>query len=274
MSKPYKFGLIGAPVAHSQSPVMHQAGFSVLGIEATYELRQVPTNRPELVEVEMRLLASRGGGNVTVPHKAAAARALDRPTETVTALGACNCFWEAEPGILAGDNTDVVGIRRSLETRLRNHRPRHVLILGAGGAAAAAGLAAGQLGASDVHIVNRTPGRARLLVERLAAAGVNASVLEERPSAEYEVIINATSLGLHEGDALPLSFEGVSTSLVLDLVYGLQRTAWTRMADAAGIDWIDGREVLLNQAVACYPLWFGTEAPIEHMRSALFDEVR
>lgn len=274
MSKHTTFGLIGDPVSHSMSPVMHLAGFSALGIEAQFVLCQIPADRPELVEAEMRRLASAGGGNVTVPHKMAAAQALDRPTKSVTSLGACNCFWEPEPGILAGDNTDVYGIQRSLENRLATHLPRQVLVLGAGGAAAAAGLAAAQLGASAVHVFNRTPGRARILVNRLQAAGVTASVVEGSPSGEYDVVINATPLGLHEGDPLPVTFDCVSPGLVLDLVYGMRQTEWTRVAEAAEIEWIDGREVLLHQGAACYPLWFGTEAPLESMRRALFDEVR
>lgn len=272
MTERREFGLIGDPLAHSLSPMMHRAGFSAIGAEAVYGLCPVPADRPEMVESEMRRLAANGGGNVTVPHKLAAARALDRPTETVTTLGACNCFWEAEPGILAGDNTDVVGIRRSLEHRLTTRRPERVLILGAGGAAAAAALAASELGASAILMVNRTRERARVLAEKLQEAGVSIAVIDDAPSGEYDVIINATSIGLREEDTLPLSFVRVSAGLILDLVYGRRQTKWTRAAENAGIAWIDGREVLLRQGAACYPLWFGREAPVKAMRCALFDE--
>lgn len=270
MSKRQTFGLIGNPVAHSLSPIMHRAGFNGIGIEATYELIRVPSPLSEGVESAMRRLASAGGGNVTLPHKAAAARALDTATETVRALGACNCFWEAEPGVLAGGNTDVPGIRRALEDRLATRRPAQVLILGAGGAAAAAGLAVAELGASKVLIFNRTVEKARVLVDRLEQTGVSAAVEDENPSGRYDVVINATSLGLNRDDPLPLSFDQVTPSLILDLVYLREQTAWIRVADACGIDWIDGREVLLQQGAACYPLWFGVEAPLEAMRSALF----
>lgn len=272
MIRQRRLGLIGDPVAHSMSPIMHRAGFSALGIEAVYELCPVTADHPEMVEAEMRRLAVTGGGNITVPHKASAARALDRPSETVTALGACNCFWEVEPGILAGDNTDVFGIRETIGNRLTTRRLERVLILGAGGAAAAAGLAMRNMGASEVLILNRTLERAHRLVERLEVAGVPASVMEEAPSGEYDLVINATSLGLNETDPLPLDFDRVSPTLILDLVYGQRQTAWTRVADAVGVDWIDGREVLLQQGAACYPLWFGMEGPVEAMRCALFGE--
>jgi len=266
------FGLIGDPVAHSLSPVMHRAGFAALGIQAVYDLRKVPAQRADLVEAEMRRLASTGGGNVTVPHKAAAARALDEPSDVVTTLGACNCFWQTENGTLAGDNTDVFGIRHALENRLPDQRPERVLILGAGGAAAAAGLAAGALGAVEVLICNRTVDRAHVLTERLKGANISASVTSSPPEGVYDVVINATSLGLHPGDPLPLSFDRVAPLLVLDLVYGQKRTAWIKAADDREIDWIDGREVLLHQGAACYPLWFGLKAPMQEMRSALFGE--
>lgn len=272
MAEPLEFGLIGDPLVHSLSPVMHRAGFSALGLAASYELCRVPKELPDVVETEMRRLASMGGGNVTVPHKAVAARVLDEPTEIVTALEACNCFWEAEPGVLAGDNTDVSGIRKALEDRLANRRPETVLILGAGGAAAAAGVAAAQLGASEVRICNRTSGRAVALAERLEMTGVPASALEGPPSGDYDIVINATPLGIRESDPLPMSFDQASAALVLDLVYGRRQTIWTRAAAAAGIEWVDGREVLLLQGAACYPLWLGVAAPVEPMRRAVFRE--
>ncbi len=272
MADQLTFGLIGEPLDHSLSPVMHRAGFSALGIAASYELCRVPNDRPDLVETEMRKLASMGGGNVTVPHKAVAACVLDRPTKIVTALGACNCFWEVKPGVLAGDNTDVSGIRQALEDRLENRRPENVLILGAGGAAAAAGVAAAQLGNPDVRIRNRTFERAVALAERLEEIGVRVSAMEGPPSGDYDVVINATPLGIRESDPLPMSFDRAAASLVLDLVYGRRQTAWTQAAAAAGIEWVDGREVLLLQGMACYPLWLGVEAPVEPMRRAVFCE--
>jgi len=265
------FGLIGDPVDHSLSPAMHRAGFAALGVTASYALVRVPAEESASVETEMRRLASSGGGNVTVPHKAVAARALDRPSETVASLGACNCFWGDRGGAVAGDNTDVEGIRMALSARL-SRPPVRVLILGAGGSAAAAGLAVLELGASSVSICNRTQKRAQDLAINLAGRGVPVSELRGTPSGDYDVVINATSLGLRDGDPLPARFDRLSAALVLDLVYGPRRTAWTLAAEAAGSGWVDGREVLLHQGAACYPHWFGAEAPVPAMRSALFGD--
>jgi len=264
------FGLIGDPVAHSLSPAMHRAGFAAIGASASYDLVRVPADEPAAVGIEMRRLAAGGGGNVTVPHKRVAALAVDHPSATVTALGSCNCFWEMEAGIVAGDNTDVTGICRSLDAHLAGRPPGRVLVLGAGGAAGAAALSVALLGASKVLIANRTGERARDLATRLQTIDVAVECLDGSPTGVFDLIINATSLGLRDEDPLPAGFDRLSVGLILDLVYGHQRTAWLLAADAAGIECIDGREVLLQQGAACYPHWFGVEAPLDAMRSALY----
>jgi shikimate dehydrogenase len=274
MSRPMNeglvFGLIGDPVNHSLSPAMHRAAFAALGISARYELRRVPTDAPGEVDGEMRKLAALGGGNVTVPHKAAAADSLDEASDTVRSLGACNCFWESSPGVLAGENTDVPGILQVLQ--MREVGRERALVLGAGGAAAAVCLALSELGVSSIVVSNRTTGRARDLAGRLARAGVAVDVLEEAPVGSWDVAINATSLGLRVTDPLPLGFDRCTPEWVLDLVYSGQPTRWTVAAEQAGLSWIDGREVLLAQGAACYEFWLGIEAPVGVMRRALFGD--
>lgn len=270
MNEGLVFGLIGDPVDHSLSPAMHRAAFAALGIPARYELCPVPADAPGEVSREMRRLASRGGGNVTVPHKAVAANSLDEASETVRRLGACNCFWETSRGVVAGANTDVAGIRRVLETRGVGRE--RGLILGAGGAAAAACLALSELGVSLVVVSNRTTARARDLAARLARAGVAVAVTEEPPVGSWDVAINATSLGLRGTDPLPLGFDRCAPECVLDLVYSHEPTRWTVAAGEAGLSWIDGREVLVEQGAACYEFWLGIEAPVGVMRSALFGD--
>lgn len=248
---------------------MHEAGFAALGLDAAYRLHRVPADDPGAVGAAMRALEG-GGGNVTVPHKAAAAAALDEASEAVTATGACNCFWFTGDGRLAGDNTDVEGIATVLADRLPGDPPGRVLVLGAGGAAAAAGIAAARRGAGTVIVSNRTASRAATLVDRLRANGVAAMTAEWPAIAEADVVINATSLGLRDDDSLPAEFGAQPPRLVIDLVYGEAGTAWTRHAAANGIEAVDGLEILLWQGAACYPRWFGVDAPLEVLRTALF----
>lgn len=278
---PSRLGVIGDPVEHSLSPRMHAAGFKALGLEAEYITMRVPAAEGASVETAMRELAATGGGNVTLPHKGRAALALDEMTDAVRETGACNCFWETSAGQLAGDNTDVTGIAEVLKGLLGGRETGQVLILGAGGAAAAAAVAADRLGASAVRIANRTPVRAARLAARLQRNG-RAARPEPWPAAgTCDVVINATSLGLAAGDPLPASFDRVTARLALDLVYARESvegtdddapaggTSWTRAATARGIPASDGLEVLVRQGAACYPRWFGLEAPIEVLRQAL-----
>lgn len=278
---PGRFGVIGDPVEHSLSPRMHAAGFAVLGVEAEYVRMRVPTTEGASVEAAMRELAATGGGNVTLPHKGRAALALEEMTDAVRETGACNCFWETDAGRLAGDNTDVTGIAEVLEGLLGGRPPGKVLVLGAGGAAAAAAVAADRVGASAVGIANRTPARAARLAARLQRNGREARPEPWPAAGACDVVINATSLGLAANDPLPASFERVTARLALDLVYARESlegaddddfsggTSWTRAATARGISAADGLEVLVRQGAACYPRWFGVAAPIEALRQAV-----
>lgn len=269
-----RFGLIGDPVDHSLSPRMHTAGFAAIGVDAEYVLVRIPADAPDAVERQMRRLADLGGGNVTLPHKRTAARALERSSEAVRATGACNCFWLDDEGRLAGDNTDVPAIRRVLEELAGGRTPADVLVLGAGGAGAAAALAAARLGARLVRIANRTPARADRLAARLAELGFPARAEAWPAAGTCDLVVNATSLGLRPSDPPPASFDRLIARAALDLVYGAPAdrdaagesrsgTSWTRAAAARGIPATDGLEVLLRQGGACYPRWFGVEAPID-----------
>lgn len=270
MSDRLTFGLIGDPVAHSLSPAMHRAAFSALGIQATYELCRVPAGEEGAVASEMRRLGTLGGGNVTVPHKGAAARIVDQPSATVSSLEACNCFWESDSGALVGENTDVTGIRRVLESH--DVGRGRALVLGAGGAAAAACLALSEMRVETMMVRNRTGERATRLAARLARLGIAVEVVDGTPAGEVDVAINATSLGLRPADALPLEFDRCQPEWVLDLVYSREPTRWIASADGSGVNPIDGREVLLEQGAACYEYWLGVNAPKEAMRGALFGD--
>ena len=275
-----RLGVIGDPVEHSLSPRMHAAGFAALGIEAEYVTMRVPAAEGASVEAAMRDLAATGGGNVTLPHKGRAALALDEMTDVVRETGACNCFWVTDAGVLAGDNTDVTGIAGVLKDLLGGREPGEVLVLGAGGAAAATAVAAGRLGAPVLRIANRTPVRAVRLAARLRKQGLDARPEPWPAAGTCDVVVNATSLGLAENDPPPASFDRVTARLALDLVYtpasderpsdhDAGGTRWTRAANARGIRAIDGLEVLVLQGAACYPRWFGLEAPLEALRRAV-----
>ena len=259
------FGLIGDPVAHSLSPAMHRAAFRELTLEAEYVPVRISAEAPMLVAGAMRRLAASGGGmgggNVTLPHKSAAARALDLWTEAVGRTGACNCFWQDEEGRLRGDNTDAEAIRKVLEsTRGLDPGGASILLLGAGGAAAAAIDGALRAGAASICVKNRDRGRAAELVERFPSGQVR--LFEAGVSdADFDLVIQATSLGMDPEDPLPYTFSGRAPAHALDLVYRPGGTRWMAHARQHGADAEDGTRVLLEQGVLSLERWLGIAVP-------------
>ncbi|HEU4587302.1 MAG TPA: shikimate dehydrogenase [Gemmatimonadales bacterium] len=254
------FALLGEPVAHSLSPVMHNAAFLALGIEATY----VPLRcRADDVPALIRALAyAGGGGNVTVPHKEVAARAVEQLAEPAQRLGACNTFW-GDGGATMGDLTDVGGFLEALD-RL-DPPDAGWLIAGTGGAARAVIGAARERGA-PVAVRSRDASRRMAFEAWAASCGVTIV-----PPAECGVLVNATPLGLHPGDALPIAPDDVPGARVaIDLVYARGETAWVKALRQRGLRAADGRAMLVAQGAAAFERWFpATPAPREVMRAAV-----
>lgn len=283
MTPPRLYLLLGSPVGHSLSPALHAAAFAALGEHAVYAPLET---RGGEVEAVMRAAARRGGGNVTLPHKERAAAAVERGSEAVEATGACNCFWGETDGTLAGDNTDVEGFLEAV-SGLRpgaggEDRPGlrgcRVLLLGAGGAARAVLHALDRGGAARVDVLNRTTRRAERIVERVAGEGLDAGALggPDETEGRYDLVVNATSLGLEPDDPLPLDLEGMEAGAAFDLVYGTEGTRWTRHARRLGIPARDGVGMLIGQAAASLRRWLDRELPVgvaEAMREAARSEL-
>lgn len=254
------FAVLGDPVSHSLSPAMHTAAFRVLGVDAEYvALRCTPEEVPAL----MRLLARNGGGgNVTVPHKAVAASTLDQARPLVQSLAACNTFW-GDNGALVGDNTDVAGVLRSVESLDVPDGPW--LVLGTGGSARAVAQAAAELGAA-IAVRSRDPARAGAFTKWAASIGAVPA-----PADSAVLVVNTTPLGLSERDPLPVELSGAPSAVaVLDLVYAPGGTALTRAATRAGLRATDGRTMLVAQGAAAFERWFPSlRAPIDAMQAAV-----
>ena len=289
-----RFALLGDPVRHSISPAMHRAAFEVLALDAEYVARRTA---PGEVGRVMRS-ADLAGGNVTLPHKLRAARALARASAAARATGACNCWWRRADGELAGDNTDVGGLQGALARLGFRPRGARVLLLGAGGAARAAVHALLEGGASSVEVLNRTPARTRALRDRVLAHAVSADhaadarhsthanraadtvrvVAVPDAGAVYDLVLNSTSLGLAAGDPLPLELERsadrVRFRAAFDMVYAAGETAWIRHARALGIRAAGGLDMLVGQAALSLERWFpGRTAPFDAMREAAVAEL-
>ena len=265
------YAVLGDPVAHSLSPVIHNAAFRAAGRDAVYVARLVDAD--ECGEVLRALALAGGGGNVTLPHKELVVPFLDRCTPAVSATGACNTFWE-EDGEVWGDNTDVegfIGSWRSALSGLENamRDPPSVLVLGAGGAARA--VLFGLLDSvAELRILlwNRTTRKAQRLVRYFDDPRVR--IVSDWRTAAPDVVVNATSAGLY-GSGMPIDLEGLAGGplALIDLVYAREDTPLCRAAKDLSIAVTDGRDMLVRQAAASQLRWFGERPRLEVMRLAL-----
>jgi len=258
------YALLGNPVSHSLSPALHNAAFHAAGVDAVYVALQCAA---EHVGPMMRTLAGAGGGgNVTVPHKTVAA-SFAEPGSVVAAIGAANVFASVDDTLLIG-NGDVEGVTGSV-TKL-GIAATTWLVIGTGGSARAIAIAAREAGAA-LAVISRSPERASAFRVWAASAGVAPA---EVPEAT--LVLNATPLGLAAGDASPIAPAALpSVRGAIDLTYrSIGTTAWCEEWSARGIPAIDGREMLLIQAVASWRHWFsGVEAPIPVMRAVLHGQL-
>lgn len=264
------FALLGDPVKHSLSPLVQNAAAQAEGVDGVYvALRTSAEDLPGFIR---GLSRSGGGGNITLPLKEKAPSVLDVPLDAVRRTGACNTFWLRD-GKIVGDNTDVEGFRRALKGFLGPGAPQgqRVLLLGAGGAARAVLVALLDDGVKEVCVVNRSAERARSMARRIGGARVRVlDAPREWQDQDFDLVVNATSLGLGAHDPLPIQLDRLARAgAVMDLVYGQLGTPFLRHAEGLGIRATDGREMLVQQAAAAFELWWDRPAPLDVMRSAL-----
>jgi shikimate dehydrogenase len=266
--------LIGHPVEHSLSPAMHNAAFAADGLDYVYVALDV---EPEDLSPAVRGAAALGfwGFNVTMPHKRAILPLLDDMDDGARISGAVNTVV-VEDSTLRGYNTDGGGMVMACGEAGIELSDRRVLLLGAGGAAAAIALAFGGEGVGELHIVNRHQENALVLRDKLRGAGLNK--IEAHPYAalgdvahDAEIIVNATPLGMKDGDPLPLPVEYLERGrTVCDAVYRPGReTALVREARERGARVVTGERMLLYQGVLAQQLWTGREPNVEAMDAAI-----
>lgn len=255
------FAVLGDPIAHSLSPRMQNAAFGAAGLDAVYvALACTAEVLPALMDT---LVANGGGGNVTIPHKAAAATVAGQHDERVAALGVANVFGAGDDDVRLG-NTDVDGVLAALD---RLEAPATAwYLLGTGGSARAVVGAARERGAR-IAVRSRAPGRAEAFLAWCATLGV-----EVAQAGECEVAVNATPLGLAGSEGLPLdAAQFPNLRVALDLTYLANGpTRWVEACRARGLQADDGKYALLVQGAASWPFWFpGVTAPVAIMQAAL-----
>ena len=253
--------VMGHPIAHSRSPMIHGYWLKTLGIEGAYELKDLT---PDEFVPFISNLAANGyvGGNVTVPHKEAAYRTVSARDAASEAVGAVNTLW-LEGGKLMGGNSDVHGFIANLDDRAPgwNVPGCRAVVLGAGGASRSAVYAFRKRGI-EVHVVNRTLARAQELAQRFGASAYGWNDLAKLlPRAD--VLVNCTSLGMNGKEALQVDLGPLNRSAVVyDIVYVPLETALLAQARQRGHRTVDGLGMLLQQAGFGFRKWFGGDPKV------------
>lgn len=270
-------GVTGWPVAHSLSPPMHNAALHRASIDCVYAAFPIA---PEDFETAVRGLAASGllGLNCTIPHKHAAFQICDTTSKEAAFLQAVNTLHFRE-GKIYGGNTDVEGYVESLRHEGRfDPTGKRVAQIGAGGAGKAMALGILKAGAAELTLINRSLDKARQLADELQrlfpAAVIRATASRDAPEAglgEADLVSNATSLGLHEADALPCDPAGLGEhTLVFDAIYRRTgETPWLEAAKARGLATVGGRGMLVRQGAASLRIWLGIEPDLDSMFQAL-----
>ena len=253
-------GLLGWPVAHSRSPVIHNHWLAHYGIPGRYVLFPVP---PEKLEPAVRGIATLGlrGCNVTTPHKQAIFPLLDRVDDLARRIGAVNTVVVEKDGTLTGFNNDGNGFIQSLMDVDPQWRPDTgpIAVLGAGGAARAVVASLAAQGAKEIRLTNRTQDKAKEIADAVGGV-VKVLAWEERADAldGIAMLANATSLGMAGKPPLEISLDRLpKRALVGDLIYIPTETPLLAAARARGNVTVNGLGLLLNQARPAFNAWFG-----------------
>lgn len=274
-----KFGLLGHPVGHSMSPIMHERAYEQLDLEASYQAYDVA---PEKLEEAIQRMRKEGiaGFNVTIPHKVAVMDFLDEIDEEAKQIGAVNTILNQD-GILTGYNTDGRGYIQSLRSLVGDLKKHRVLVLGAGGAARAVVAVLLQHDPQSIVIANRTEEKAETLINlfthttevdlRSSSIAKAAARLEE-----YTIIINTTSVGMspHVED-MPISLERLSSQTVVsDLIYNPLETRLLKEAKKRGATTDNGVGMFVQQAILSIQHWTGLTPQEQPMRKSVLEQLK
>ena len=272
--------LIGYPVEHSRSPLMHNAAFQSLGLDFVYLLFSVKP--PNLKEAVTGLRASNvAGANVTIPYKEEVMKYLDEITPEAKLIGAVNTIHNRE-GKLIGYNTDGQGFITSLLTdgkvKLEGQK---VFLMGAGGAGKAVAVKLAERGVERLVITDKIVERAEALVGRLRenipdcpvyAVAISSKEFAETIS-ESTLLVNATPVGMKEGDPCVVDPEYLHKDLfIYDVIYN-RETPLIVAAKKRGLKALGGIEMLIHQGAASFEIWTGQKAPIEIMKNKILEEL-
>ena len=258
-------GVMGWPVLHSRSPLIHNHWFAQHSLKGCYLPLAIP---PEGLAAALRALPALGfaGCNVTIPHKQAALALVDGIDDSARAIGAISCVTVRPDGSLLGSNNDAFGFIRNLRAQqpLWRAEAGPAVVIGAGGGARAVCHGLLQAGVQELRLVNRTPGRAPAVAQALGG-GLCAVAWADRAAAldGAALVVNTTSLGMVGQAALDLPLARLpTTAIAADIVYIPLETPFLAAARARGNATVSGLGMLLHQGPLAWKSWFGLEPEV------------
>lgn len=275
-----KFGLIGYPLGHSLSKVIHEAGFKSLGINATYDILETPPD--DLVD-RIKWLKGNGykGFNVTIPLKLPISLFVNEVDNYADLARAVNTVYVEADKSLKAYNTDVIGFRRAIPKDI-DLRGKKVAILGTGGAAHAACIALTECGVQEIAFFTRNiPNSIDLMNyvrRKFPAINFNVYQIENiRNLGEYSMLVNTTPIGMlgKAGDMMPVETYALESlnrdAVVYDVIYNPKKTVLIRAAEKLNLRTITGLDMFIYQAVAAQEIWFGNTPDFKDMKIAALE---
>lgn len=270
------YAVIGNPIAHSMSPVMHNDLFHYYGIDAYYHAFQVKEKDLKEAVFGMKALGVKGF-NVTVPHKVAIMPLLDEIDELARAIGAVNTVVNEE-GKFVGYNTDGMGYMKGLLEDVPSIKNKNILLIGAGGASRAIYFTLAREGVKTLDLANRTVGRAENL-RKECPYEVNSSVFDlktaENHLEEYDIIIQTTNMGMAPYlEQLPISLQHLRPdTFVSDIIYNPLETKFLQMAKDKGASIQNGLNMFVFQGALAFEKWTGIFPDINRMKEKVLSKL-
>lgn len=276
-----KLGVLGYPLGHTLSPVMHNAALKAMGRDEL-EYVKIEKDYHELQAAIEEIKRDFVGINVTIPYKEKIMPWVQEVSYEARIAGAINTIT-IKDGRMIGTNTDGLGYLRSLREKDIQVDGKDILIMGAGGAARGVATALLGAGANRIDVCNRKKNRGKSLMDILSAVGnaksswIDFKALMRTDISRYHLIINTTPVGMHPrgSEKLPFPYEELEKHQVLsDLIYRPRLTGFLQEGKDRGLKVVDGLDMLLYQGAESLAIWLGTEPPIDVMRESLLEALR
>ena len=249
-----KFGIIGNPIKHSLSPVLHNYWFKKYSIDADYSILNIEDDLQGVIKKIRN--KSLSGLNVTLPYKKKIVPYLDVIVNDAKITSSVNTVYLDDKGILIGENTDVFGLQAAYLKELDKSSKKKALIIGAGGVSPSVILSLQKSGVKDITIINRTLEKCIFLKKKFKTLKIIEWINLESEIKNYDIIVNATSLGLKDGEDFDINFEKIKDNLIfIDTIYNPLETKTIKFLKKKDIKVFNGLDMFIYQGQKAFYLW-------------------